>query len=164
MGDRIGVLCDGELVQVGTPHEIYNFPRNIFVASFVGTPPINLFVAEIKAEKIVAVPERFEFSLDPLSRARLAALAGTRERVHVGVRPEHVKLVHDGGIVGTVYGAEDHGVEMILTIKVADHLIRATVPPGTRLPLNESVRIAFTQEKLHFFDVQTTENLARASA
>jgi len=162
MGNRIGVLCAGELVQVGTPHEIYNFPRNIFVASFVGTPPINLFVAEIKAEKIVAVPERFEFSLDPLTRGRLAALAGTRSRVHVGVRPEHVRLVHDDGIVGTVYGAEDHGVEMILTIKVADHLIRATVPPSTRVLLNASVRIAFSQEKLHFFDVQTTENLARA--
>jgi hypothetical protein len=47
---------------------------------------------------------------------------------------------------------------------VADHLIRATVPPATRFPLNESVRIAFTQDKLHFFDVETTENLARASS
>jgi multiple sugar transport system ATP-binding protein len=163
MGDRIGVLCAGELIQVGTPHEIYNFPRNTFVASFVGTPPINLFTAEINAERIVAVPERFEFSLDPTIRSRLEALVGTRSKVRVGIRPEHVKLVDAGGIVGTVYGVEDHGVEVILTISVADHLVRATVPPTTRMPLNESVRIGFTQEKLHFFDFQTTENMARAS-
>ena len=163
MGDRIGVLCAGELIQVGTPHEIYNFPRNTFVASFVGTPPINLFAAEINAERIVAVPERFEFSLDPTIRSRLEALLGTRSKVRVGIRPEHVKLVDSGGIVGTVYGVEDHGVELILTISVADHLVRATVPPTTRMPLNECVRIGFMQEKLHFYDFQTTENMARAS-
>jgi multiple sugar transport system ATP-binding protein len=159
MGDRIGVLCAGELIQVGTPHEIYNFPRNTFVASFVGTPPINLFAAE----RIVAVPERFEFSLDPTIRSRLEALLGTRSKVRVGIRPEHVKLVDAGGIVGTVYGVEDHGVELILSISVADHLVRATVPPTTRMPLNECVRIGFMQEKLHFYDFQTTENMACAS-
>jgi multiple sugar transport system ATP-binding protein len=162
MGDRIGVLSEGQLVQVGTPYEIYNFPRNTFVASFVGTPPINLFDAVINAEKLVAVPEKFEVSLQPATRARLNKLAGIRTTVRVGVRPENVRIVHTGGILGTLYGAADHGVEMILTISVADHLIHATAPPTTRIPLNESIRIAFAEEKLHFFDPETTENLAHA--
>ncbi len=162
MGDRIGVLCKGQLVQVGTPHEVYNFPTNTFVASFVGAPAINLFVAAISTERVVAVPEKFEFSLHPAARSRLRELAGSRARVCVGVRPEDVKLVDNGGIEGTVYGAENHGAEMIITVSVADHFIRATMPPSIPVTLNQRVQVAFVQDKLHFFDVLTTENLAQA--
>jgi multiple sugar transport system ATP-binding protein len=160
MGDRIGVLCEGQLVQVGTPYEVYNFPRNTFVASLVGTPAINLFDAAIDGEKIVAVPEKFEFPVHSASRSRLDKLAGSRTRVRIGARPEHVKLVSSGGVDGTVYGAENHGVEMVVTISVADHFIRATIPSTIPVTLNQRVRITFTDDKLHFFDVQTTENLA----
>jgi multiple sugar transport system ATP-binding protein len=162
MGDRIGVLCEGELIQVGTPYEVYNSPHNTFVASFVGAPAINLFDATLDGEKIVVVPEKFEFALEPTTRARLNQVAGRRNIVRVGVRPEHVDLVAQDGLAGTLYGAEDHGVEMILTISVADHLIRATSPATTRIPVNAPVQLAFAQDKLHFFDLETTKNLAVA--
>jgi multiple sugar transport system ATP-binding protein len=162
MGDRIGVLCEGELIQVGTPYEVYNSPHNTFVASFVGAPAINLFDATVDGEKIVVVPEKFEFALEPATRARLNQVAGRRNIVRVGVRPEHVNLVAQDGLAATLYGAEDHGVEMILTISVADHLIRATSPPTTRIPVNAPVQLAFAQDKLHFFDLETTKNLAVA--
>ncbi len=161
MGDRIGVLSKGELVQVGTPYEVYNFPANTFVASFVGTPAINLFTADIDTERIVVVPGKFEFSLHPAARSRLHELAGTRTKVYIGVRPEDVKLVENGGIAGTVYGAENHGAEMIITISVADHFIRVTTPPALPIALNQRVAITFAEDKLHFFDPPTTENLAR---
>jgi multiple sugar transport system ATP-binding protein len=161
MGDRIGVLSDGQLVQVGTPHEVYNFPTNTFVASFVGAPAINLLVGEIDPERVVVIPEKFEISLQAAARARLHQLAGTRAKVCIGVRPEDVKLVDSGGIAGTVYGAENHGAEMIITIAVADHFIRATTPPSIPVTLNQHVQIAFVQDKLHFFDERTSENLAR---
>jgi len=150
MGDRIGVLSKGELVQVGTPYQVYNFPANTFVASFVGAPAINLFVAAMQTGKAVVVSERFEFSLSAGARTRCQEIAGTRAKVCVGVRPEDVKLVDHGGIEGTVYGAENHGAEMILTISVADHFIRATTPPSVEVTLNQRVQIAFVQEKLHF--------------
>jgi multiple sugar transport system ATP-binding protein len=162
MGDRIGVLCEGELIQVGTPYEVYNSPHNTFVASFVGAPAINLFDATVDGEKIVVVPEKFEFALEPATRARLNQVAGRRNIVRVGVRPEHVNLVAQDGLAATLYGAEDHGVEMILTISVADHLIRATSPPTIRIPVNAPVQLAFAQDKLHFFDLETTKNLAVA--
>jgi multiple sugar transport system ATP-binding protein len=160
MGDRIGVLCDGELIQVGTPYEVYNSPHNTFVASFVGAPAINLFDATIDGDKIVVVPQKFELALQPATHARLDKVAGGRSIVRVGVRPEHVNLVGQGDLAGTLYGAEDHGVEMILTISVADHLIRATSSATTRIPVNAPVQIAFAQDKLHFFDPETTKNLA----
>jgi ABC-type sugar transport system ATPase subunit len=77
------------------------------------------------------------------------------------VRPENVRLVGDGGIEGTVYGAENHGAEMILTISVADQFIRATLPPSVPVSLNQPVQIALEEDKLNFFDLLTTENLAR---
>ena len=162
MGDRIGVLCDGELIQVGTPYEVYNSPHNTFVASFVGAPTINLFDAAIDGDKIVVIPQKFELALQPATRARLNQIAGRRNSVRVGVRPEHVNLITNGGLAGTLYGAEDHGAEMILTISVAGHLIRATSPATTRIPVNAPVQIAFAQDKLHFFDPETTKNLALA--
>jgi multiple sugar transport system ATP-binding protein len=163
MADRIGVLCEGQLIQVGAPYDVYNFPRNTFVASFVGTPPINLFDARVDGDKIIVVPEKFEFALEPTARTELDRRRASRTVLRVGIRPEHVKLVSSGGIAGTLYGAQDHGVEMILTISVADRLIRVTTPPTTRIALNQSVRITFTENKLHFFDPDTTENLAPRS-
>jgi multiple sugar transport system ATP-binding protein len=162
MGDRIGVLCDGELVQVGTPYEVYNSPRDTFVASFVGSPAINLFDATIDGDKLIVVPEKFEIVLQPAVRARLSGIAGKRNTVRVGVRPEHVKLLASGDIAGRLYGAEDHGVEMILTVRIADQLLRATTAVTTRIPVNAPVQIAFAQEKLHFFDPETTKNLMQA--
>ena len=161
MGDRIGVLCDGELIQVGTPYEIYNFPRNTFVASFVGSPAINLFDAAIDGDKLVVAPEKFEIALHSPIRERIKKISGRHSTLRVGVRPEHVKLIATGDVAGRLYGAEDHGVEMILTISIADHLIRATSAATTRIPVNASVQIAFTQEKLHFFNPTTNMNLAQ---
>src|ERR1700747_2534639 len=145
MGDRIGVLCDGELIQVGTPYEVYNSPYNTFVASFVGAPTINLFDATLDGNQIVVTPQKFELGLEAAARARLNQIAGGRKNVRVGVRPEHVNLVSNDGLAGDLYGAEDHGVEMILTISVADHLIRATSPATTRIPVNAPVQIAVSQ-------------------
>jgi multiple sugar transport system ATP-binding protein len=162
MGDRIGVLCDGELIQIGTPYEVYNSPHNTFVASFVGTPAINLFDGTIDGDRIVVVPEKFEIVLQPALRVRLNQIAGMRNTLQVGVRPEHVKLVAKSEIAGTLYGAEDHGVEMILTIRVGEHLIRATSAATTRVPVNAPVQIAFIQDRLHFFDSETGKNLSQA--
>ena len=160
MGDRIGVLSHGELIQVGTPYEVYNSPQNTFVASFVGAPAINLFDATLDGDKIVVTPQKFELGLEAATRVRLNQIAGGRKNVQVGVRPEHVNLVSNGGLAGTLYGAEDHGVEMIMSISIADHLIRATSPATTQIPVNAPVQIAFAQDNLHFFDPETTKNLA----
>jgi len=72
----------------------------------MGTPAINLFEAVIDGKKIIAVPEKFEFPLQPICRSRLGELAGPRTKVRIGARPEHVRLVSSGGVEGTVYGVE----------------------------------------------------------
>jgi multiple sugar transport system ATP-binding protein len=160
MGDRIGVLSEGRLVQVGSPYKVYNQPRNTFVASFVGTPPMNLFDAEIDSDRIVVSSGRFAIPLSPVARSRVDQLAGSRRKITVGIRPERVSLVGEGGLAATVYGSENRGVEIILTLKVADHMIRATVPATVSVSLNQPVKFTVQEEALHFFDFVTKENLA----
>jgi len=162
MGDRIGVVNKGELIQVGTPDEIYNAPKNTFVASFVGAPAINLFDVSLDLAAGTARDGALGFALEAGTRARLGELPVPGDRcVRVGVRPEDVKLVAEGGIGGTIYGAEHHGVEIIAIIQVGSHMLRATIPADSNVTVNQPVQFSFTQDRLHFFDPHTGERLSR---
>jgi multiple sugar transport system ATP-binding protein len=160
MGDRIAVLDRGRLVQVGTPWEIYNAPRNGFVAAFVGTPAINLFDVHVDLGRGSAKDGAIEFALDEPVRQELAALDVPADgRVRVGVRPEHVRLVDAGGMPGTLYGAEHHGAEIIAIVQAGAHALRATIPADAQVAVNQPLRFAFEQDKLHFFNPLSGENL-----
>jgi multiple sugar transport system ATP-binding protein len=163
MGDRIGVVNKGRLIQVDTPYEIYHSPKNTFVASFVGTPAINLFDVVLDESMRQASDGALSFALDDPTRQRVGALPlPTDRRVRVGVRPENVTLV-DKGMAGMIYGVENHGVEIIAIIQAGEHMLRATLPSDTRLAVNQPVQFSFMQDKLHFFDPLTGESLRRPS-
>ncbi len=162
MADRIGVIHKGQLVQVGTPQQIYNQPKNTFVASFVGAPAINLLDMQIDLSQGRAHNGALSFSLDAATRERLEPLLPADGRLRVGVRPEDIQLVGDGdatGMGGAIYGAENHGAEIIAVIEAAGHKLRATVPAKTPTALNQPVQISFMQDKLHFFDPKSGEAL-----
>ena len=82
---------------------------------------------------------------------RLAPLLPADGKVRLGIRPENVALVAEGGMAGAIYGAENHGAEIIAVIEAGGHRLRATVPAKTPTALNQPVQIAFAQDKLHFF-------------
>ena len=160
MGDRIGVIDHGSLIQVGTPYEIYNTPCNTFVASFVGTPAINLVDMQVDLEAGHASEAALSFALDATLARRLAALRLPQGgRLRIGVRPENVRLDADGPMAGTLYGAENHGVEIVAIIQAGTHMVRATIPVDTPVTVNQPVRFSFMQDKLHFFDPLTGESL-----
>jgi multiple sugar transport system ATP-binding protein len=159
MGDRIGVLDSGRLVQVGTPAQIYNAPANAFVASFVGSPAINLLDVQVDLAQGCVHNGALAFGLDAATRETLAPLLPADGRVRLGIRPEDIALVGDEGIAGSIYGAENHGAEIIAVIEAGGHRLRATVPAKTPTALNQPVRIAFAQPRLHFFDPLSGRNL-----
>ena len=160
MGDRIGVINHGRLVQVGTPYEIYNTPCNTFVASFVGTPAINLVEMQLDLAAGRISEAALSFALDASASQRLGALRLPQDGgVRVGVRPENVQLDANGAMAGTLYGAENHGVEIVAIIQAGTHMIRATIAADTRVTVNQPVRFSFMQDKLHFFDPLTGESL-----
>jgi multiple sugar transport system ATP-binding protein len=149
MGDRVAVLDHGRIVQVGTPYEIYNRPKNTFVATFVGSPAMNLLPARLTDGRMVIVPERLELTLEP---AVLDRLKGRSGEVTVGVRSEDVEVRPGLPLEAQVYGVENHGVEKIVTLKACDFLLRATVPARTELSVDRGSTFAFNQAKLKFFD------------
>jgi multiple sugar transport system ATP-binding protein len=156
MGDRIGVLNHGRIVQVGTPHQIYNRPRDTFVATFVGSPAMNLLSGTIQNGRLVVAPGRLEIAM---RGERAARAAPGSDRVTLGVRSEDVAVGPGGGLEGQVYGVENHGVEKIVTLKVDEHLVKATVPAQMAIEVDSTVPFAFDPNKLQFFDTQTGVSL-----
>ena len=145
MSDRIVVMLKGRIQQVGPPHEVYARPANRFVASFVGTPAMNLMDGSIREENGASV-----FATDDGAvRLPLPGVeAGTRAAI--GVRPEHVRL-GDGVIAATVDTVEDLGHEMQFLLRVGNTELRARAPSETRLKVGEPVPISFAPGAVHVF-------------
>jgi multiple sugar transport system ATP-binding protein len=146
MGDKVGVLNDGRLVQTGTPQEIYNNPRDTFVASFVGSPPMNLIDGWLQSGRAVLAPVAFE-----LPCAGNGATDG--RPLTFGIRPEDLHLESGAPVEARVHDVENHGVEKIVTLRAAaDILLRATVPAQTKVALEDVVRFAWDEQKVILFD------------
>jgi multiple sugar transport system ATP-binding protein len=156
MGDKVGVLNEGRLVQVGTPSAIYSAPRDTFVATFVGSPAMNLLPAEVGDGRLV-IPGAFEVPLRPEGRARLRRDGGP---LTVGVRSEDVRVGAGGDASAQVHHVENHGVELVVTLRAGETLLKASVPAITRLRIDETVSFSLNQARLHGFDAATGVNLA----
>jgi multiple sugar transport system ATP-binding protein len=126
------------------------------VAEFVGTPAINLFDGLVRESRAVVVRDKFEFELDPGTLNRLNGFTG---EVKIGIRSEDLELAVEKGIEGLIYGVEDMGMGKIVTIKINDHLLRATVDSKYHFEIDTNVRFQMNTEKLHFFNKDSGENL-----
>ena len=155
MADRIAVLKDGKLQQVGPPEELYNSPSNLFVAGFIGTPPMNFFAATLEeAEgKVFVTSDRFSILL-PDAVAHKVRLQATSNAVIMGIRPEDITL-GQGGIQGEVYVVEPLGRDTLVTLNIGAETIKVIAPPGFKANPGEQVQLAFSVEKIHLFDKET---------
>jgi multiple sugar transport system ATP-binding protein len=150
MGDRVAVMRDGELQQVDTPQRLYDVPANLFVASFVGSPPMNVFEAAVRSDNgrlLCKVGDsEFELPSDLVgSRPALADYAG--RRLVVGIRPEDVREAAgwDGArLHGRILLVESLGSELLVHIEIAaaplersDLVDTAAQPPGPSLGAGE---------------------------
>ncbi|OBQ59175.1 ABC transporter ATP-binding protein [Mesorhizobium erdmanii] len=166
MGDKVGVLNHGRIVQTGTPHEIYNNPRDTYVASFVGSPPMNLIDGKLVNGRAVMAPLNFELPFSGGARAFPGDKAGgaTDGRPLVfGIRPEDVYLESGAPVEARVHDVENHGVEKILTLRVGDTTLRATVPARTDVEIEQPVRFAWNPDKVVLFDKGSGVSLRHAS-
>ncbi len=143
MGDKVGILNEGKIVQVGTPYEIYNKPKNIFVASFVGSPSINLIPAELVNGRATALSGKLKFAA-PKSKASGAAT--------IGIRSEDITVGPNEQVAAHIHGVENHGVEKIVTLRVDEQFFKATAPSSMELKIDGTVKFSFNPDKMHFFD------------
>ncbi|MGJ5619399.1 ABC transporter ATP-binding protein [Sulfitobacter sp. MF3-043] len=153
MGDKIGVLNKGKLVQVGTPDDIYSRPINTFVARSVGTPPMNLLSGALEGGAAV---------LDAGGhRLPLRQPLGTEgQKMRFGVRPEDVVITADAPAKGRVFDVENHGVIKILTIATDGAHIRATVSAQMKVGIDDPIAFGWRPEKVLYFDHMSGRNLA----
>jgi len=153
LADRVGILNEGEILQVGTPDEIYNNPATTFVASFVGSPQINLLKAEVE-NKTLNIPEIGISSV--LTRDQIATL-GDRKEILFGVRPEDVEVEKGSGkgAPGQVYFKQSMGAEDILNIKCGKGMLKALVAPHLKLQEGNEISFSFDMDRTHFFDIES---------
>jgi multiple sugar transport system ATP-binding protein len=158
LGQRIGVMKDGKLLQLADSMSLYHRPVNRFVAGFIGSPPMNFLSGRVEAGS----PPRFvcgalSFDLPP---ALASALAGhALKPVTLGVRPEDIRIGERAGWRAGIEVAEQMGNENILYLKLGDETLVARVPPDYRSRPGEGIDIAFNLDRVHFFDGATEATL-----
>ncbi len=157
MGQRIAIMKDGILQQVAPPLEVYARPANLFVAGFIGTPPMNTLRGTPRVEDGTMVIETStgRIPLPPHHRAAVEA-AGSTEVV-VGVRPEQIELADDGPLPARVSVVEALGYEVHLICRLVDgQPVTVRLPRDHPIPAEGSnVTLATAIDHLHLFDAQT---------
>lgn len=156
MGDRIAILHNGILEQVGTPEEIYNRPSNEFVASFVGEPPMSfLDVEPLQDSGQLFLQMNGGTSRIPVSDQLAQSLNGEKEGYRLGVRASALTISGnqdvDYCVMGQVYVVEPLGYSNIVSVWIGDGMIRVSVDPSIRPVPGEPVWLSLNGNNIHLF-------------
>ncbi|CAB1244047.1 fructose-amino acid ABC transporter (ATP-binding subunit) [Ruminococcaceae bacterium BL-6] len=161
LADRIVIMKDGELQQMGTPLEVYDDPANVFVAGFIGDPPMNLLpsvIAEIGGLFFFTFPES-EIRIEVPQRYQKALHNGME--VILGVRPVDI-LIDDGSSFSTPASVsifEDLGDERRVGVRVGGQLLNITTNDSVYYEKGQTIRMSFHAERTHLFDPETGERI-----
>ena len=155
MGHRIAVLNQGRLQQLGTPMELYRWPSNLFVAQFIGSPPMNVLPVQVGRSQTLHLGERRVSVEGPLS----AALAGFEgQRLHGGIRPEDLKVAPatNRNLQADVSHSEVLGNEQLITCRLLDgeHLVQVRADPGLRAIPGSRIHLDADPHGWRLFDDQ----------
>ena len=148
MGDRIAVMSHGKVLQTGPPMEMYNKPRTMFVADFVGSPSIN-FLSFSGAYP--AGTTRVEMNGTPVEIPRLHEDLPQAEYV-LGARPEHITLTDRDGLAGTVFVVEYMGARKLVTVDTDLGRVRVLAGDNHHVSIDDNVQLQFSTEFLIIFD------------
>ncbi len=153
MADRVAVMNKGVLRQYSTPDELYNRPKDTFVAGFIGSPPMNFLDTSLTNNGIIVL-DNYEI---PLPHKLLTLIDGQRELV-AGIRPEDIHIGGEG-IEVDIYVIEPLGKESLLTLKKGDHIFRALTLEKEDYKMGDKVKVSFHPDKLHIFYKDTGERV-----
>ena len=164
LGDRIVIMKDGFIQQIGTPQEVFDHPANLFVAGFIGTPQMNFFDAKLVKNsdgKYAVAIDGINVELAEDKQVRLSAKNVPEQDVTLGVRPDHIMLCADG-VKGTVDVSELMGSSVHLHISTHDHDVVVIVPTNgnaAHFPMGSEVNMIFGGNVAHVFSKETEKNL-----
>src|SRR5271163_4570904 len=160
LGDRVVVMKDGLVQQVGDPMELYNEPANRFVAGFIGSPAMNFAGVRVAAENgsLWAESEGIRIKVPDPIKPRLAPYAG--KETTLGIRPEDLRIASAGDAGDLSFDAavevvERLGSEILLDVVAGATSMVASVEPTVTAKVHETLRLAINPERVHFFDITT---------
>jgi multiple sugar transport system ATP-binding protein len=162
LSDRVAVMRSGRIVQMGTPEEIYDNPKDLFVATFVGSPTMNLVegVLELEENKLVLKTPSYKYILSKEVESNIIqSLIGSE--VVVGFRPEDAEVRNDGVLEGAVKLIEIVEDRKILHIKINEDEVRVFVDLLAPFTEGQKVRIRINPLKLHIFEKKTGRKLLK---
>ncbi|MEH1931007.1 ABC transporter ATP-binding protein [Nostoc sp.] len=163
MGDRIAIMSEGKIQQVASPLELYNRPANLFVAEFIGSPPMNFIPVEFHAPQLITYSQ-FRFTLPQIWGNALQKY--DRKTLILGIRPEHLNLSMPAtkNLPVQVDLVENLGNDSFLAVKIAEpgsqptttaNYLQVRIPPDRFVQAGEQLWLSLTPEKIHFFDPET---------
>ena len=163
LGDRIVIMRDGYIQQIGTPQEVFNHPANLFVAGFIGMPVMNFFDAELKREgdRFFVEVGGTRVELDAEKEARLLKNDVQSQPITLGVRPEHTELSEEG-VAAQVDVSEMMGssVHLHVTAEGKDVIIIVpTIDMKGHYAMGDTVHFSFSGKVAHVFSKETDKNL-----
>jgi multiple sugar transport system ATP-binding protein len=160
LGDRVVVMRDGRVQQVGDPMELYNEPANRFVAGFIGSPAMNFAPVQLAAENgaVWAESEGIRIKVPAPMVERVRPYAG--KPVTLGIRPEDLHIARDGdpadlSINAAVEVVERLGSEILLDVAVGGTTMVASIEPTSTAKVHEKHKLGLNPDRIHFFDSET---------
>ena len=163
LGDRIVIMRDGFIQQIGTPQEVFDHPANLFVAGFIGTPQMNLFDGKLIKQdgKYAVTVENITVVLSDDKQARLSDKNVPEQDIVLGVRPDHIMLCADG-IKGKVDVSELMGSSVHLHVSAEGKDVVVIAPTNgnaAHFPMGSEVNMIFGGNVAHVFSKETEQNL-----
>ncbi len=157
MADRIAVMSRGKLQAFDTPEELYDRPKTLFVAGFIGNPPMNFLEVEASQSNGHATVQRDSLSLDvPSKLPNSATLNG---KMIMGIRPEDITISPDGDIAAEIFVVEPLGREDMLDVRVGDSRFILLANPDRKYKSGDRIKLNFNMNKAQFFDLETEQSL-----
>ncbi len=155
MGDEIAVMRDGKVVQLGTPDELYENPRNTYVAGKIGSPHMNMLAAVIASDG-----KSIDTSLGRMAMAGATSAGG--EKALMGIRPSDITISTKGGIASTVHMLEPLGDVTIVSVETNGNTLRLLLPESRALGLKpgDATSISIDPSKIHIFRADSGEAMS----
>ncbi|MEO8251649.1 MAG: sn-glycerol-3-phosphate ABC transporter ATP-binding protein UgpC [Chloroflexota bacterium] len=161
MGDRIAVMKDGLLQQVGTPQELYGHPANLFVAGFIGSPSMNFVTVTASGDQLMMGDAKLTLSGEP---AKVAAARPAGSSLTIGFRPEHLEVANGVGdqavrFPATVDVVEYLGNEELIHARAEGNDVVALLSSARNVKAGDQIELAVPLDKLYVFDPESEKAL-----
>ncbi|MBO8160162.1 MAG: ABC transporter ATP-binding protein [Thermosipho sp. (in: Bacteria)] len=162
MADRIVIMKDGKIEQVGTPDDVYFFSANVFVAGFIGTPPTNFFKMNIIGENGELHLKNEYIDIKVNDKVRKALEKYNKDEIIVGIRPENLLITDnkDEAIFREkILVVEPQGSHQVIAVELGNQIVKIVTPAFPKYSADELINVTLDQERIMLFDIETEKRL-----